>query len=209
MRIYVGPFKSWIGPYQIADLLQKVGVSEDKCYSIGEYLNTTWLKSVCEWLHSKKNRTIKVKLDDYDTWNMDSTLAIIILPMLKQLHVTKHGAPNVDDADVPEGLGLRSNECTPKENEWDIDENHFKRFDWVMDELIWAFTQMHPDTDWETHYHSGVSDIQFKDAENGFSQMVRGPNDTHEFDAEGYTAHSKRIDNGLVLFGKYYRGLWD
>jgi hypothetical protein len=39
--------------------------------------------------------------------------------------------------------------------------------------------------------------------------MEKGPNDTHEWDKEGYDKHSKRIDNGLRLFGKYYRGLWD
>jgi hypothetical protein len=39
--------------------------------------------------------------------------------------------------------------------------------------------------------------------------MVDGPNHTAKFDVEGYQAHSKRIDNGLRLFGKYYRGLWD
>jgi hypothetical protein len=37
----------------------------------------------------------------------------------------------------------------------------------------------------------------------------KGPKDTTEFDSEGYMKHDKRISNGLVLFGKYYRGLWD
>jgi len=42
-------------------------------------------------------RVETILLDPYDTWNMDHTLALIIVPMLKQLKATKHGAPCVDD----------------------------------------------------------------------------------------------------------------
>jgi hypothetical protein len=45
-----------------------------------------------------------IKIDKWDTWSMDHTLSPIILPMLKQLKEVKHGAPNVEDEDVPEHL---------------------------------------------------------------------------------------------------------
>jgi hypothetical protein len=76
---------------------------------------------------------------------MDTTLAHIILPMLKQLNKVKHGAPNVDDEDVPEEL--KSTSAPPKEDVWDTDANHFKRWDWVMNEMIWAFEYKLKDTD--------------------------------------------------------------
>jgi hypothetical protein len=38
---------------------------------------------------------------------------------------------------------------------------------------------------------------------------VRGPNDTHKWDKDGYMKHNERIQVGLVLFGKYFRNLWD
>jgi len=209
MRVKIGPYIDWIGPYQICDWLQRIGVSEDRCHALGDRLAETWVNDACQWIHSKHKRKISVKLDRWDSWSADSTLAIIIVPLLKQLHATKHGAPMSDDEDVPEGLGLRSTEAPAKTDEWDVDGNHFKRFDWIMDEMIWAHTQLHPDTDWEAQYHTGVHDIQFKKMENGFSEMITGPNDTHVFDRDGYIAHSARIDNGLRLFGKYYRGLWD
>jgi len=210
MKVNIGPYVSWTGPFQIAETLRIFGVSKDRCYSIGEWLaENTPLSSICEWIHSKRKRNIKVKIDRYDSWGADSTLAIIIVPLLKQLHATKHGAPMTDDEDVPAELKLRSTDAPAKEQEWDVDGNHFKRFDWIMEEMIWAFTQLHPDTDWEDQYHTGVMDIKFNDLENGFSEMVKGPQDTHNFDKEGYSAHSARIDNGLRLFGKYYRGLWD
>ena len=209
MRVRIGPYINWVGPYQLCDMLQKVGVSEDRCHKLGERLAKTWVGDMCQWIYSKQKRTISVKLDRWDSWSADSTMSIIIVPLLKQLHETKHGAPMSDDEDVPEGLGLRSTEAPPKKDEWVTDENHFKRFDWIMDEMIWAHTQLHPHTDWEAQYHTGVHDIQFKELENGYSEMVSGPNDTHVFDVEGYNAHSARIDNGLRLFGKYYRGMWD
>jgi hypothetical protein len=78
-----------------------------------------------------------VRIDPWDTWSMDHTLAMIVVPMLRQLRAVNHGAPLVDDEDVPEHL--RSTAAPPRENEWDTDANHFLRWDWVMDEMIFAF----------------------------------------------------------------------
>jgi hypothetical protein len=142
-----------------------------------------------------RKRRIWVHIDPYDTWNMDGTLAHIILPMLKQLKDTKHGAPYVDDEDVPEEL--RSTAAEPKENEWDTDSNHFKRWDWVMDEMIYAFTMNisaasdDEDQDWHTQI---------------YSREPKGWNDEKLAEAR---VIQKRISNGYRLFGKYYQGLWD
>ena len=42
-------------------------------------------KSVCNWIYSKKNRLIYIKTDGYDSWNADSTMAMLILPILKDI----------------------------------------------------------------------------------------------------------------------------
>lgn len=213
MYVMIGKHKNFIGCYQIADTLKKFGVSEDTCHTIGEWLSNTPLKNFFEWLETKRKRNVIVKINDYDVWNMDGTLSYIVLPMLVKLKKQKHGAPFVDDEDVPEHL--RSTSAPPKENEWDADDNHFLRWDWVMDELIWTFEQLHPDSDWESQYHSGEIDMQFKpiektsaDEEQSY-EMVKGPKDTHVFDKEGYVKHEERINNGCRLFGKYFRALWD
>ena len=39
--------------------------------------------------------------------------------------------------------------------------------------------------------------------------MDRGPNDTSHFDKKEFDKYNKQINNGLKLFGKYYRALWD
>jgi hypothetical protein len=156
-----------------------------------------------------KGRKQKVHIDGYDVWSADHTLALIIHPILIKLREVIHGSPLVDDEDVPEDI--RSISAPPKENDYDTDDNHHKRWEWVLDEMIWAFSQI-LDDDADSQFHTGKSDIQWKEIEiNGkkMHEMVRGPNDTHHFDREGYDAWNARISNGLRLFGKYYRGLWD
>jgi len=135
------------------------------------------------FIRYKKPKINYVKIDPQDTWSMDNTLALIILPMLKQLKNTKHSSGMVDDKDVPKHL--RSTAAPPKKNEWDVDDNVHKRWDYVLDEMIWAFEQLQ-DFDHDRIFFEG-----------------------DEFDRKGYEAHNKRIQNATILFGKYYRSLWD
>jgi hypothetical protein len=167
MKVKIGPFKNYFGPYQLADLLcfwakkktDEFGFksSADWVHSFGDWLagykddgegndigKESNLSKFFNWVYSKRTRTVKVELDKFDTWNMDGTLAIIILPMLKQLKDTKHGSPYVDDQDVPEHL--RST-AAPKLTEEEKNNGHtdalfHDRWEWVMEEMIWAFQQL-------------------------------------------------------------------
>lgn len=182
MKVYIGPYVDWIGPYQIADWLKKVGVSEDKCDDIGKWLAKTWLMGFCEWIHSFKKRKVKISIDDYDVWSMDDTLCYIIYPMLKRLQENKHGAPFVRDEDVPDGIGLRSTEASPVNIDYgETDDNFFKRWDWVLNEMIWSFEQLHDEKE----------------------------DDAYKLEKEERDQYFERMHNGFVLFGKYFRALWD
>jgi len=154
-------------------------------------------------------RKISIKIDPWDTWSMDHTLSLIIHPLLIQLKNTTHGSPLVDDEDVPEEL--RSTSAPPKEKEWDTDDNHHKRWEWALDEMIWAFAQKIDDRA-EDQFHTGKVDIKFDkvniDGEDLY-EMVKGPNDTHVFDREGWEKWNERKRNGFRLFGKYFESLWD
>lgn len=237
MKVYIGPHRNYFGPYQLAEkILFWIDKEDDRVHNFGQWLagdsdKVKSLKNVlvediqsnplCKfltWVDSKKKRKVKVRIDKYDTWNMDGTLTYIILPMLKQLQASKHGSPYVDDADVPENL--RSTSAPPNEEEWGTDGNHHLRWDWVLGEMIWAFEQHHPDTDWESKFHSGKSDWQWKESETEYpnpitgktekcSQLMHGPNHTHKYDAEGAKVHLDRMNNGFRLFGRYYMNLWD
>jgi len=153
-------------------------------------------------------RTIRVQIHDYDTFSMDVTLAHIITPMLKKLRDDKCGAPYVDNEDVPDNLRCYANDPSP-----DVDENHFARWDYVLNEMIFAFESKL--TDWEDQFHSGECDFEWKqldssldDTDGEHYRLHHGPNHTHVFDEEGWRAMNSRIENGFRLFGKYYSGLW-
>lgn len=218
MRVYIGPYKNYWGPYQIADLLQKVGVSEERCDKIGEWLGETWVNDFCQWVYKKRGeRKVKVRIDYYDTWSMDSTLAPIVLPMLKQLKETKHGAPVVDVEDVPEELRPTQEELDKYAKDGSTDDKFFERWDWVMDQMIFAFESEF--NDWEDQFRSGKSDIvwtpvdvkgnEVPEEDAKLYRMDSGPNDTYKVDWDGYKAYAERIQNGYRLFGKYFQALWD
>lgn len=220
MKIYINNYRNhWISPYTILEKVlfwkdwDKIEYDEPWVEKWSNLLNpfSMLLQKFLDFVHPKVNY---VKIDKWDTWSMDSTLSLIILPMLKQLQLTKHGAPFVDDEDVPDNI--RSTSANTKENEWDIDGFHFERWDWVMNEMIWTFEQLQPNNDWQNQYYSGVHDIKWKPSEqkdeNGrplTHEMIKTEKDTFKIDEEGLKKHSDRIKNGLRLFGKYYQGLWD
>lgn len=189
MRVYIGPYVNWIGPYQIAGMIPFI--SKDTKDKVGSYLSKTWVDRFCNWIHENKERKVKVRIDDYDTWNADQTLALIILPLLKRLKENKYGSPFVDNEDVPPELRYDDPEPGYDENgNWNSGGGnwvHYK-WEWVLNEIIWTFEQLN--SDWELQYYG----------ENF-------PYD--ETDINGIQAHQKRISNGLRLFGKYYQGLWN
>jgi hypothetical protein len=208
MYVKIGKYRSWIGPYQIADLGKKIGISDDTCYKFGTWLADTWVNAACNWIHSKKKRQIKVRIDKYDTWGMYDTLAIIILPMLKQLNEEKHGAPNVDDEDVPEHL--RSTSAPPKDQEWDIDSNHFLRWEWVMAEMIWGFEQLLLDDDTDQFWSVRPElDLENRPEDEGKAAVEVRWITEGVCDWEGMRAHENRKRNAFRLFGKYFQSLWD
>ena len=141
-----------------------------------------------------------IVIHNYDTWSMDHTLALIIVPMLKQLKETKQGAPNVDSSDVPNYLKPKQMDIVRYRENGETDENFFKRWDYVMDEMIWAFEQIIDD---------GNDDQFYDHSEIGEKDSIEASVRKLKVDQEGLDAHHKRINNGTRLFGKYYRCLWD
>ena len=108
------------------------------------------------------------------------------------------GVPSVGDEYVPEHL--RSTAAPLKENEWDIDDNHFKRWDYVIDEMIWAMEHIIDNSDEEKFY-----DYSEVDEEADFSDQIS----KIKCDHEALDAHHKRITNGTKLFGIFFQNLWD
>jgi hypothetical protein len=199
MKVYIGPYLTYYGPYQIVDKIffwiDRKGIFPDDdprwerwdyklADRIAEWLADTWVSDFANWIYSKRKRKIRIRIDNYDTWSMDHTLSMLIHPMLLQLKKSKHGSGHVDDEDVPEELRSTSApELTDEQKNYGhTDDNFHKRWDWVLDEMIFAH------------------DAQFNDWEDEYF-------DRKDFD--GMRVIEKRIQNGFRLFGKYYTGLWD
>lgn len=178
MKVKIGPYKRWIGPYQIARKIPFL--NEETADVIGEKLTQTYLDDICRWIDKKKSdRVVKVHIDDYDLWNMDHTLSLIIVPMLEHMKDAKPGVPYVDLEDVPENLryvtGTDSSEDHPESFFW-----MQRRWEWVLEEMIFA--------------HKHIIDDDWVYATLG--------------NPDEYERINNRVTNGLNLFGKYYRALW-
>lgn len=194
-----------------------------------DWIDRTVIKILDGWqtvLHHTVNRIqdrrkqkIQVHVDPWDVWNADSTLAHIILPVLEQLKETKQGAPFVDNEDVPKNLRATKKEMKETEETGHIDDKHFARWDYILDAMIWSFREMAEDKPGEEEFFTGKSDIKWtpvdedgnevSEEDRKYYRMDKGPNDTSKIDMEGLKAYEKRIDFGLRMFGKYFRGLWN
>ena len=150
------------------------------------------------------NRVEDVHIDEWDTWNMAETLALIITPMLKQLKASMHGSPYVDPDDVPEELKPTT---TPSDDNYWVDDTHHERWQYVLDEMHFAMEALN--TDWDAQYWTGEGHYGFEETDDGMFKMVEEPNHTLKCDWDGYNKHNDRIQNGCRLFGKYFRNLWD
>lgn len=122
-----------------------------------------------------KKRKIDIRIDSYDTWNMDHTLALIIHPMLLKMREDKHGSPAVSDSDLPEDVQKKY----PRGHDEDIQI----RWEYVLDQMIFSFEHI-LDEKWESELTTKTNWID-----------------------ESRVIHEK-IQNGLVLFGKYFTALW-
>lgn len=183
--------------------------SLDKVQSI---LNNTINK-----LNSYRGRKERVRIDKYDAWNADHTLALIILPVLKQLRDTKDSYSLVDSTDVPKVLKATKTEIEEYNKNGAIDSKAPLRWDYILGEMIFAFESIVDDS-WEDKFYTGDIDFlsipvdadnnEVPEGEHEYYRMDFGPNHTSDFDAKGFDKYNKRINRGLKLFGKYYRSLW-
>lgn len=126
-----------------------------------------------------KERKVNVKIDKWDNWNLDHTLALILYPALLDFKSAEIGCHYVDSGDVPESLrNEKFDDLTyipwsdAKDSE-EYDTYLVNRWNYVLDEMIFAFGQI------ANHDHDMVDEEL-----------------------------SKRISNGTRLFGVYFQALW-
>ena len=157
MKVEIGPYERKITIHNLVKILLGrrnddfsdflyEGFNYHKPQTLEDCINYdpdyTWFSQVFEkiatFFFGVTKKKIKIKIHEYDTWNLNVTLGYIILPLLKQLYETKHGSAIVDLKDCPVEL-FPTIESLEKENYWIDDDNLHKRWDYVLNEMIWAF----------------------------------------------------------------------
>ena len=138
MKVYIGPYRRrWSSHIHYGYMNKKYNHDWTDSTTTFEHLLEKY-ENLLDWIYNNtinrvfdmfKEQKIKIRIDDYDIWSMDETLALIILPMLKKLKEHNYGSSTVDNEDVSEDLRI------------DGDDLHPKRWDYVLDEMIWAFEQ--------------------------------------------------------------------
>lgn len=162
-------------------------------------------------------RRIKIEIEKFDTWGLDHTLSHIIYPALLQLKATKQGVPTdfaevggenyVDQLSFPFYHDTQAEMFDEKITEWDV----------VLDKMIWSFKQLMMD-DYDELYHHGDAGVYWEESGQEYLNPIThklektykmNHKNNYFFDAEGLKKHEEQIQEGLDLFAKYYRNLWD
>jgi len=123
-------------------------------------------------------RKIKVHVDYFDTFSLDHTLSVIILPCLIQLKNSQQGIPILNKSDTdPNQMSFDFEE--------DVESLYYEKnteaWNEIMDKIIWSFQQLAFDNE----------------------------NNLLKLESDARLLYEERIQEGLDLFGKYYRALWD
>jgi hypothetical protein len=169
--------------------------------------------------YNKKSdrRKIDIQIDPYDTWSLDSTLALIIYPALIQLKATKQGVPN-EFADDGSSSKQDSFEFY-QESYDDAWKAGLEKWDETLDKMIWSFEQL-VKGDYDQQYHHGEAEYDWLKTDKQYPNPITGVMeatykmvdknpDAHWYDHVGHMKHDERIQEGLELFGKYFRSMWD
>ena len=168
---------------------------------------------------SSGKRKINVEIDNYDTWNLDHTLALIIYPALLQLKATKQGVPSEFGDVGGESHGMQDSFDFYEESHEDAWKLGLERWDETLDKMIWSFEQLLKG-DYDDQYHHGEAEYDWVKSDKTYPNPITGKvEDTfqmvdknpteHWYDSVGHMKHEERIQEGLELFGKYFRSLWD
>ena len=208
MKIYINrPKNNWLSPYAIMEKVifwREIDYDEPFVKNILKYTKLGWFCDKLYTIRSFFNRDIQyIHIDPWDAWSLEHTLSPIILPILQELKRVKHGAPFIADEDVPKNLrvGAKGTGNSDVHKLFDDGDNtFFERYDYILDEMIWTFTQLSMD-DHEAPFYDHTESRKEPDLNKSVRKI--------KIDRKGLKAHNARIANGLRLFGKYYRSLWD
>jgi hypothetical protein len=99
-----------------------------------------------------KRRT-NIEIEPFDTWGLDNTLSLIILPALIQLKNTKHGVPSEFVNDMSDSWNGQPCFDFIKEDSDAVFDAGCAKWEETLDKMIWSFQQIAIDDDYDNKYH--------------------------------------------------------
>lgn len=163
--------------------------------------------------HKHSNRRhIDVQIDRWDTWSLDHSLALIIYPALLQLKGNMPGVPMAftdvggDSSDDQKSFDFYA------ETYHEMVDLSSKKWEEIIDKMIWSFQQLILEDYTDRYFHitipsPGKPDYTTVKALSDPNSLCNDKSDWVDY--VGLKLHDDRIAEGLELFGKYYRSLWE
>lgn len=153
MKVNIGPYRD---PFIVFTFLDKIGFPR----KANKKLKSVWSRLIGE-------RKIEVKIDNYDVWSADHTMALVILPILKMFREDMYGVPGDFIA------GESDEEFQQGKTAWEL----------TVDKMIFSFQSI---------VNDNILDFDLTTPEG----------------KAAYFDHEAKVQEGLELFGKYFRNLW-
>lgn len=227
MKVYIGKYIHWWSSRSFCEAIIARRHGKEFGFEVEEE-DYDWVdRAVCKFddfwqtvlyytvnqIQKRRQRKIKVRIDDYDVWSADHTLALIIVPILKKLKEEKHGTPYTDREDGPEDAKYNDDTDPDREPAGYSKE----RWEYILDEMIWAFEQILDEDEGAKNYYVPYEDVEevsrayWKDqnGEKNYLITLEEALERGRFDSDLYKKYMDRQRRGFILFGKYFRSLWD
>ncbi len=220
MKVHIGPYRSWIGPYQLAEALCFWAKRKDK-HGFPE--RPEWVHQFGEIL-AHGSIEPKPKLGERRPFGGRDRKKTWLYRFLCWVHEKKKRkvVVKVDRSDVYDLYTTHSMILVPMLEKY-LEENHGypigidsedvpehlhgddeMMWDYIVREMIWTFRNVEKD---RCDFYTGDFDM-ISVREEGVYRIEHGPNHTAEFDEAAWKEFSARREKGLRLFAKYYFNLW-
>lgn len=212
MKINLKKPISWFGSYDFAKLLTKNEDRQDKIANSIPETPFNKLHKFRQWLNRDK-----IRIDKWDTWSMDYTLAPIIIPLLKQLKESKHGIPIdfVHQLDKQFWSGVEQEQLELFPETIDVYENEsVRQWNMCLDHMIWSFEQLVRDGEGDAYWEPYWVDMKPEEIADEMKnstipEMFGGEKVYKKIHNEMYELYNNQVQEGFELFGKHFRSLWD
>jgi hypothetical protein len=205
MKVKIKNYIDWFGPYHLSEAIcfwapktkDEFGYDQfpEWVEKFGDWISNTWISDFLGWIYDKRRRTVTVKVDKWDIWSADHTLALVILPVLIEYRKSKrYGVP----------IGIDTSYIPLEEAE---EDKQMQAWNEIVDKMIWSFEQIVNFEEADQEFWIDKPDFDDCKKWSDFADKIN--NGRGRLDTNAWKEYQEKIQEGLDLFGKHFRNLWD